>query len=383
MPPAKRRTARKTAAKKTTARKPAKRRVAKKTTARKPAKRRTVKKAAAKKAPAKRRTAKKAAKRRTAQEGDRKRGGEEGRSDAHGQEGHAEAGSEEGCRDAHGQEGHARSGPRRRPRSHANGARRLRRSAGPRRRLRRRSAHRRSAGPRKKADEARTGEAPGDEAPLVTAPPSDRRGPPGPLRRVRCGTGQSSVMSLNGSPPAASISLADAMRRTRRVAPSASAPVARRCPWSIATGSGGRAARRPWRRPRRRRPVRRGRRPALRTAGACDGRCGVPASGKKCGSRAATMPSITSCPAWRWSGCSRYCFHGSWPSTTSGRTGAHHLAHASARARRRLPARRRPRRGSAPPRHRGSGRAARCSSWRVATSAAGSAPGPTCPSSRR
>ena len=48
MPPAKRRTARKTAAKKTTARKPAKRRVAKKTTARKPAKRRTVKKAAAK-----------------------------------------------------------------------------------------------------------------------------------------------------------------------------------------------------------------------------------------------------------------------------------------------------------------------------------------------
>ena len=49
----------------------------------------------------------------------------------------------------------------------------------------------------------------------------------------------------------------------------------------------------------RRRPVRCGRSPGLRRGGALAGRCGVPASGKKCGSRAATMPSITSSPAWR------------------------------------------------------------------------------------
>ena len=36
-----------------------------------------------------------------------------------------------------------------------------------------------------------------------------------------------------------------------------------------------------------------------------------PCSRKKCGSRAATMPSHARKPAWRWSGCSRYCFHGS------------------------------------------------------------------------
>ncbi len=41
------------------------------------------------------------------------------------------------------------------------------------------------------------------------------------------------------------------------------------------------------------------------------GRWGTPAWGKKWGSRAATMPSMTSSPARWWSGCRRYCFHGS------------------------------------------------------------------------
>ena len=57
-----------------------------------------------------------------------------------------------------------------------------------------------------------------------------------------------------------------------------------------------------------------------RTATAAAGRCGArPCSGKKCGSRAATMPSIASSPAWRWSGWMRSIGHGSCPSTTSGR----------------------------------------------------------------
>ena len=51
-----------------------------------------------------------------------------------------------------------------------------------------------------------------------------------------------------------------------------------------------------------------------------------PCSGKKCGSRAATIPSQASSPAWRWSGCSRYRFHGSCPSTTLGSQLSDHLA---------------------------------------------------------
>ena len=38
-------------------------------------------------------------------------------------------------------------------------------------------------------------------------------------------------------------------------------------------------------------------------------------------------------PAWRWSGCRRYCFHGSWPSTTSGRAARIDRAHLLARCR--------------------------------------------------
>ena len=78
---------------------------------------------------------------------------------------------------------------------------------------------------------------------------------------------------------------------------------------------------------RARRRARRGRRSSASKSSRRSGRCGEPASGKKCGSRAATMPSTTRQPAARWSGCRRYCFHGSWPSTTSGRTARIDLAH--------------------------------------------------------
>ena len=252
MPPAKRRTARKTAAKKTTARKPAKRRTvkkaaAKKTTARKPAKRRTVKKAAAKKttkrAPAKRRTVKKAAAKKTTKRAPAKR--------------------------RTVKKAAAKKAPAKRRTAKKALRRRRRPSVGPPRRLRRRrrpSGHPRSVGPSrrqpkkapakrrtvKKATEAGTGEAPRHQASLVgTTSVCCEGAPPGPLRRVprsrSARVTQSSVMSLNSSPPASWIcwrmrsSKAALCGRALRVIPL-------RCPWWRAIGSGGRGGLGSWRR---------------------------------------------------------------------------------------------------------------------------------------
>ena len=116
-------------------------------------------------------------------------------------------------------------------------------------------------------------------------------------------------------------------RRTRPAVPRAD----RRCPSSSATGCDDAAAPRSCGRPIRRR-ARRDPRLRTRTAAAARGRCGAsPCSGKKCGSRAATMPSIASSPAWRWSGWMRPIGHGSCASTTSGRV-RRITAHTAARA---------------------------------------------------
>ena len=342
MPPAKRRTARKTAAKKTTARKPAKRRTvkkaaAKKTTARKPAKRRTVKKAAAKKttkrAPAKRRTAKKAA-------------SEEGCGEAHGEEGHAQARSEEGCNHARSQEDHAEEG-REEGGGEAHGRRRPR-ASGPRRRLRP-SGHPRSVGPRRRRPRRRprsVGPRRRRPSGASVAPPSAAsqhhqrsfegalRGPfvafPAPVRlrrltpcsnspsqtprgarrRIRLRVTQRSVMSLNASPPAASISLATRASKAALWSCSSGEPASmpmveshwlwwqRRASILASMSSS-------------RRPVRRGRRLGLRRGGGSRGGGGCPPRGRSGGRGRRRCRRSTSSPARRWSGCRRYCFHGS------------------------------------------------------------------------
>ena len=109
------------------------------------------------------------------------------------------------------------------------------------------------------------------------------------------------------------------------------------------------------------------------------GRWGArPSSGKKWGSRAATRASRVRKPAARWSGWSRYRRQGSWPRSTSGRTGRMIPATARRSSVTSFPAPRRPGRGRStrsgpdgggPDRRRSTAAAARHSSARAATSA--------------
>ena len=278
MPPAKRRTARKTAAKKTTARRPAKRRTAKKSTAaRKPAKRaqpRRQRRRRPRRSAGPPRSRLRSGPRRSA--GARRRRGEAGSGEAQDrQEGDCEAGPGEAP------EPRRRQRRRRRPRS-AQHQRRLRPSAAPGE-----ASHRQARRPKRAPAKRRV-----DQAPVVSSNQRRRNGGPsgGPASRA-----QSSVMSLNSS-------RAGRWRprrgsrgpRTRRAARRCRVRL-RRCPSSSATGCGGASSAVDLRADRgvvdrldvvdllgleqqeRVGPVGRDPRP-----------------GKKCGSRAATMPSMSS-----------------------------------------------------------------------------------------
>ena len=95
-------------------------------------------------------------------------------------------------------------------------------------------------------------------------------------------------------------------------------------------------------------------------------------------------PTVTSSPAWRWSGWIRYGCHGSCPSTTSGRASRITAAHRGARLAARCRARRRRSAGTRRRRAPRIAAASRCSSSRVAIERArGRRRRPRCPSSRR
>ena len=312
---------------------PAKKATKKRAAKKAPAKKRK----AAKKAPAKKRVAKKATKKQGSQEGSRQEA----------------QGSQEGPRQA--RRPRSARPPRRRPRRRAKkrpSARPRRRR--PRRRRPRSAARRRSARPRRRRPPSGR-----RSARRASAPPSGAEPEHGKvggarisrirallrscmrLRRFACGLRSCARLQVVDAGEGFGGAQAGAQAVVRASSCSRSTNAAR---WSsrrpvVGLVDGHRRAPLAAVREQRvdlavdvaGRPVRDGRRAPARTtatcrAGAARGRC----SGKKCGSRAATMPPTTSRPAARWSGCSRYGRQGSWPRITSGRT-SRIAAHSSAR----------------------------------------------------